>query len=260
MAPQHNSSERVSLFPYLDYSALTRNEKIVIESRLIDDTKKMICLYANTEDSLIMSLSSKNIDVPRLRNYAGNFISEEGTEEQVGKLKQSSTISEIFDALYPFKSFFHYEVIENIVQVFGSFTDHKLMDEYILKFNEFCERSVFQVPPNIFRDSDPKPGDKVFQVKFLKKGQTSLRDIASVRRRVASILGIEVFALQLCCITDGCVCLRFLIFAKVAEKVFPLSQSQVRALQDIQIRIVDSPNPLKEEDQVIRSVIYTRVQ
>ena len=251
-APQHNSTEGVSLFPYLDHSALTSEEKEVLESQLKDDTRKMVCLFAATETSFIISLSSKDIDVPTLQNYAENIITKMGTKEQIERLQQSSTISEVFYALQPFKSFFHYEIIENIVRVFGSPTDHQLMDEYISKFNEFCERSVFQVPPNIFHDSNPKPGDKVFHVKLTKEGEASLLDIVSVRRRVANILDIEVFALRLCCITEGCVCLRFLVSGHAAERIFPLLQSQVSALRDIHVRIVDCPNP--SEDQVIRSV------
>ena len=251
-AAQHNSTEEVSLFPYLDLSALSKNEKIVLESRLVDDTQKMILLFAETEDSIIVSLDSKNVDVSRLRNFAGNIVSKVGTKEEVEKLNQSSKISEVFEALQPFKSFFHYEIIESIVRVFGSPTDHQLMDEYISKFNEFCERSVFQVPPNIFYDSDPKPGDRVFSVKLTKEGQASLIDVVAVRRRVANILDIEVFALQLCCITEGCVCLRFLVSSQVAEKIFPLSHSRVVALQEIHVRIVDGPNPSEKEDQVTR--------
>ena len=66
MAPQHNSTEGVSLFPYLDHSALSSKEKIVLESRLMDDTRKMVCLFAETETSFIISLSSKDINVPTL--------------------------------------------------------------------------------------------------------------------------------------------------------------------------------------------------
>ena len=248
-APSHDSTEGVCLFPYLDDSALTKKEKIVLESRLMDDTQKMIRLFADTENSFIVSLGSKDVDVPSLRNYVGNLISKVGTKEPDREsLKESSTVSEIFCALQPFKSFFHYEIIESIVRVFGSPTDHQLMDEYISKFNEFCERSVFQVPPNIFHDSDPKPGDRVFSVKLTKEGQASLIDVVAVRRRVANILDIEVFALQLCCITEGCVCLRFLVSSQVAEKIFPLSDSKVSALQDIHVTFVEGPSPPTNKD------------
>ena len=251
-APQHSSTGGASLFPYLDFSALTSDEKILLESRLTDDTRKIICLFAEMEDSLIVSLSSHNIDIHRLKTFAANIIRRAGTKEEFEMLKQSSTISEVFFALHPFKSFFHYEITEKIARNFGSPTDQQLMDEYIAKFTEFCERCVFQVPPNIFHDSDPNPGDKVFSVKLTKEGQASLMDVVAVRRKFANILNIEVFALQLCCVTEGCVCLRFLVSGHVAEKIFPLSPFQVIALQDIHVRIVDGPNISEKEDQVTR--------
>ena len=157
----------------------------------------------------------------------------------------------MFSVLYSHSSrFFHYEVVERIAKKFGSKEDRQLMEEYVSKFNQFCERSVFEVPPNIFHDSDPRPGEKVFSIKFTPEEHASLGDIANVRQKLANILGIDILALQLCSITDGCVCLRFLISAQVAEEIFPLSQSVRSALDDIHVRILEGPSHLENEDLV----------
>ena len=55
----------------------------MLESRLMDDTRNMICLFAETENSFIVSLSSMDIDVPTLQNYAENIISKMGTKEEI---------------------------------------------------------------------------------------------------------------------------------------------------------------------------------
>ena len=249
-AGQHDIAKGDSLFPYLDYSGLTKKESLVLECQLIDDTKNMVCSFAETEDKLIVSLESQELSVSRLRNYAGNFVKKIGTKEELEKLQKSENLYDVFFALHPFKSFFHYEIVENIVKRFGSGEDQHLMEDYVSKFNDFCRRSVFEVPPNVFHDSDPKPGDKVFSVKFTPEERASLGDIVAVRRKMANILGIDVYALQLCCVTDGCVCLRFLISAQMAQNVSSLSQNQLRALNDIHVRVLKDFSPLEEEELI----------
>ena len=231
-----------SLFPYLDHSTLSKKEKEIIECQLIDDTKKMINLFADTEDSLIESLESQKLRVSRIRNYAANFVRKIGPNDEelhVEILQKAKDLYDVFFALKRFKSFFHYEIVEKIVRKFGNDKDHQLMDEYISKFNEFCKRRVFEVPPNIFHDSDPMPGDKVFAVKL--EEHDSLKDVVVARKKLAEILDIEIFALHLCSVSAGCLCLRFLVSAKVADKIFPLTEIQISALSDNQIRILNDP-------------------
>ena len=249
---QHNISEGVYSFPYLNYQCLTDRQKVELESELTDETQRMIKLFATTEDSLVVSLGSMQIDILRFKNYVENLISKVGTKKQLKNLQKSETISEIIYALQPFKSFFHYEIIEDIVRVFGSTSDKELMDQYISKFNDFCKRSVFEVPPNVFHESDPKPSGKVFHAKYTTQGQASLIDIVAVRKNLANILRIELIALRLLCITDGCVTLTFLVSVQMAKEIFPLSHSQVSDLSAISLEIVDDPNSSEEEDLVER--------
>ena len=241
------------LFPYLDHGALSENERLLVEGRLLDETKKIVCLFADTENSVIISLVAQKVVVNHLKNYVGNFLKLVGSDKDVDRLEKSTDLYDVFFALYPFKSFFNYEIIEKIVLQFGSIEDRRLMEEYISHFNKFCERSVFEVPPNIFHDSETKPGEKVFSVKFTKEGRASLGDVGAVRRKLADILEIEVFALQLCCITDGCVCLKFLVSALSAEKIFSLSQSQMGSLNEIHVRVLeDSVSLLEDKNQLTR--------
>ena len=246
MASKIDKNKQDSLFPYLDHSTLTENEQLLLKGKLMDDTTNMICLFADTEDSVLVSLEAQNVGVIRLRNFAENLVKKIGTKEDIEYLQRSASVAEVFYALQPFKSFFNYEVIERIAKKFGSSEDRQLMEEYVSKFNQFCERSVFEVPPNIFHDSDPRPGEKVFSIKFTPEEHASLGDIAKVRRKLANILGIDILALQLCSISDGCVCLRFLISAQVAEEIFPLSQSVRCALDDIHVRIHGRPQSFEE--------------
>ena len=244
-ATQQGSFKRHSLFPFLNHSALSRNEQLMLESQLLDETKKIVGMFASFEMSIIASLESKNVSVSKLKAFAGNYVRLLGSKEDVESLKKSENLYDIFFALQPFKSFFNYEIVESIIKQFGSDEDRQLMGEYYSQFNKFCERSVFEVPPNIFHDADPKPGDKMFSVKLTKEGYALLGDVVAMRKKLADILNIEVVALQLCCITEGCICIRFLISACVAGKIFPLMQAQYCALSDIDVIIQESPSPVE---------------
>ena len=239
-----DSSKRHSLFPYLDHSHLTKDEKLMLESKLLNETIKIVGLFARFEMSIIQSLESKSVSVSKVQAFVGNYVRLLGSREDIESLKKSKNLYKIFFSLQPFKSFFNYEMVESIIEQFGSEEDRQLMGVYVSKFNEFCKRSVFEVPHNIFHDTDPKPGDKMFSVKLTKQVHNSLGDVVAVRKKLADILKIEVVALQLCCITKGCICMEFLISARVAVKTFPLSQSQFCALKDIKVRIQESSNPV----------------
>ena len=225
-------------FPYLDCSSLDSEEKEILETRLIDDTKEIISQFADVEDSLIVSLQSQAVDPRRIVNYALHLIKKLEMDKEKKQLKKARSILEVFIAIHPFKSFLHYEIVENIVKKFGSSNDHHLIDQYISKFNKFCERSVFEVPPNIFHDSDPKPADKIFSVLFTPEEYPTLGDVVAVRRKLAKILRIPLHSLRLYKIDRGSVWLSFLIPKKIAEKIFPLPQGKIRVLKEAHIEVI----------------------
>ena len=76
--------------------------------------------------------------------------------------------------------------------------------------------------------------------------------MVAVRNKVADILSIDVSALQLCCISEGCVCLKFVISSHVARMIFPLSQPCIHALSDIHVKIVETPTLSEDEDLLTR--------
>ena len=229
-------------FPYLDCSSLDCEEKDILETRLIDDTKEIISQFADVEDSLIVSLQSQAVDPRRIVNYALHLIKKLEMDKEKKQLKKARSVLEVFIALHPFKSFLHYEIVESIVKKFGSSNDHRLIDEYISKFNRFCERSVFEVPPIIFHDSDPKPADKIFSVLFTPEEYATLGDVVAVRRKLAKILGIPLHSLRLYKIERGSIRMSFLIPKKIAEKIFPLPQGKIRVLKEAHINVIAQPS------------------
>ena len=143
-------------------------------------------------------------------------------------------------ALQPYKSFLNYEIIESIVLKFGSPEDGLVMQKYVTAFDNFCKRNVFELPNNYVL---PKKGrarqERVFSVKLLNKGLASLRNVVSVRQRMATILGVRKWALKICSIEEGCVCVRFLVPAAVMSKILSLSPDKKSALRDAGISVCE---------------------
>ena len=248
-AAQSKRTKGKSLFPYLNHSSLSNDEKQLLESQLLDETKRIVFLFADTERSIITSLT-KRVSISELKNYVANILTFLGSKEDIEGVKKSENLFDIFLSLLPYKSFLNYEILQKIVKQFGNDEDQQLMEEYVSQFREFCQRSVFEVPSNIFHDSDLQPGDKMFSVKLTKQGHALLGDVVAMRKKLADILKIDVMALQLCSITDGCITLRFVVCGGVAEKIFPLSQEQIDSLSEIHARIQESPFSVSNKEQL----------
>ncbi len=60
----------------------------------------------------------------------------------------------------------------------------------------------------------------------------TLGDVQIIRRKVASILGINAILLQLCSIREGCVEMVFLVPEFVVEVIDSISVKQMSALTD----------------------------
>ena len=253
-------------FKYLNTRAVNEQDREVLESKLIDDVKEMIVLFNDFRSLIIDSFEARSLHVPvtRVTDYVlglGNlaaFGAKALTEEDEVKLKEARSILDVFSALRPYTSFFHYDIIEILIHKFGTQEDKVLLEEYVKSFNLYCERSVFQVPQCVFHNNfNIKKKDvtvKAFKYDNDNVATPSLGDVKTVCRKIAKILGIEVWSLQLCSVEKGCVCLLFWIPSRVADKVFPVSPTQQADFNQLGIRVLKQADdaPTTEEKQTLR--------
>ena len=258
-------TEQQPMFPYLDTKMLRIKDRRELESRLVREMGDMICLFARFRSSMIDSFESQKLEVKRVVDFVlslgklASLCPKALSEKDEGHLRESKSILDVFSALLPYTSFFHYRIIETLVSTFGTLQDGEKLKQYVAAFNRFCKRSVFEVPPNVFRCAIEKSEDKVFSIKYITEATPSLGEIVVVHGKIAEVLGVSSWALQLCSIEKGCVCLRFWIPPRVADHVLPVSQSQQAALNDIGVRILDQVE-VTEEEQSARpryEVIYS---
>ena len=109
--------------------------------------------------------------------------------------------------------------------------------EYKNAFKTFCQRSVFEVPPNVY-STIPRKGGRKFIAMCTEGVAATLEGVQEVKERIAKVFGLKPLALQLCLIKKGSVELHFLISAAVADHIFPVSPSQHSALSEIGVRVL----------------------
>ena len=214
-------AEQKKLFPFLDVDKLDDADKIDLEQRLISDTRKMVTMFANFTSFLEKSLQTQKIP---LEEVASRVLSLQAFTEDIGQkllekkdeeaIQQAKSVPKIFMVLYPYISFFNYEIMEHLVKHHGSPNDHIRLEEYLTAFNTFCQRSVFEVHPNAY-SSKSRTDCKVFTVKCTESVATTLEGVRGVRGKIADVLGLRASSLQLCSVLKGCVELHFILLIAV---------------------------------------------
>ena len=233
------------LFPHLDVSSLNENEKASLEEKLLSDVRKMFTRFADftvfTRDSI------DNREVP-LDKVIDTVLSLEASKEGIGsmvleeqdqeKIQAAPSVAKVFTILRRYISFFNYEVIEHLIRHHGSTEDKKRLEEYLDAFKAFCQRNIFEVPPDVFSNSPCPPG-KVFALKCTDQSRvTTLESAQQVKQRVAEIFSLNPLALQLCMLKKGCVELHFLIPTIVANHILPVSSPHCSALSKIGLKVL----------------------
>ena len=136
-------------------------------------------------------------------------------------LKTAASIDEIFTIVSPFLSFLDFDILEDIInnRDLGADADRQNMTKYIKSLKEFLNSWRVE-PRRICRDESELVQSRA---KLCFKLDTrSLAVYRDVKVAIARILQVQVNALQLCSIEEGCVELVFL-FPKVAiSSLLPL--------------------------------------
>ena len=246
-------AEQKKLFPFLDMSALEDDAKVDLEQRLIFDTRKMVTKFASF--TLFLEQSLEDQEIP-LRKIVDCVLSLQAFTEDIGlkllekkdeeAIQQAQSVTDIFIILRSYISFFNYEIMEHLVEHHGSPDDHRRLEEYLTAFNTFCQRSVFEVPPNVY-SSKSRTDCKVFAVKCTKRVATTLESVQGVRGKMAGILGLTPSSLQLCSVRKGCMELRFLISTAVANRILPVSPAKQLALKEIGVRVLEQDTQLGDD-------------
>ena len=150
-------------------------------------------------------------------------------DEHSEEVRRAGSISEIFNILSTYWSYLTYEILEDIIELYGTSDDTERLRNYNKELYKFCKRRSFELPPESSNGNTLSPKQERFLVKLNVREDITCEQLLQIRGRIAKILKINLAALVLSRVDKGCVQLLFLIPKFVAREIFPLSQEQTSA-------------------------------
>lgn len=262
-------------FPYLDIGHLDSSSRVIIENKLTSDIQEIGQHFSDLVRSTRSSLEEQQVSPKILASSLLSIPAEEHSQATTRKpllkqyedeLQNAECIASVFLVLSPFISFFNYEILDHITNEFGSQRDIKKLQNYLKILDQFCKRSVFEVPPDACGNV---PDNLVPHVQNLDRRKLfvlnikvsdcddafySLKEVKNAQFNIAKQVGLKGSCLYLSRVdkgNDGCIEVAFLIPEFVAEELFPFKPSYVDALLDIGINIIV---PSTTHHQVLLSI------
>lgn len=228
-------SSHSNVFPYLDVKNLDEDIKDDLIQTLTNDLAEIMTCFAELLDNTAMSIRSRGDPtaiVERLTfralglgAYDHPRIQKPLLREDEVELKCSKTVDAAFIILRRHMSFFNFELLQYIINCEELCTnnDRKRMEEYCSKFDKFCRRKVFEVPPDSYGQPRSDGKRKSFVVLMTRhEEEQNLVCVRAVKHKIANILKLKYSTLHLHRIDEGSLILVFSVPEFVAQCLFPL--------------------------------------
>ena len=134
----------------------------------------------------------------------------------------ADSVNKIFTIVSPFLSFLDFEILEDIInnEDIGADSDRQNLAEYIRSLKAFL--NLWKVDPQKVCCDESELSRSRAKLCF-KLDTDSLALYRDVKAAIARVLGVQVYALQLYSIEDGCIELVFLLPKIAISSLLPLS-------------------------------------
>ena len=130
-------------------------------------------------------------------------------------------------------NYLSYEVLEYIIEHYGTIDDTERLKSYNEELRKFCERRICELPLPASGNGAGNalsPRQEKFVVKLNVHEDVTCEEVRQIKGRIARILRVKLATLILHSVNVGCVRLTFLIPKFVAQEIFPLSKEKTSAL------------------------------
>ena len=221
--------------PVVQYSELSNDEQEDLQAQIeelkLEIHTKFLKFAADLISSLHERIAATDIVCTLLEHctvYPTKSISL--LQEHKQALLDAKDTKNIFTVIFPFYSYYNYELLQIIVDVHGSERDKEKMQQYILEFSNYCRR----VPCVEFYDDGYQTSLKRVKLKFkldYDKELLTLKDIKDIQRNISRILNIRPSVLFLHSIQDGCTAITFLVPDPCIHAVLNVLEEKTCTLQ-----------------------------
>ena len=223
------------------FQQLSPSEQEELQETLDEDVRRMRRLFG----SLVTRTRDSVEERITVRNFAGSILALGAYEPAPGErdrslldehreeINRATTISELFNILCAYWNYLSYEVLEYIIEHYGTSDDTERLTRYNEELCRFCERRIFELPLPASGNgagSALSPRQEKFVVKLNVREDITSQELRQIKGRIARILNVKPATLIIHSVDLGCVQLTFLIPKFVAQEIFPLSEKQTSAL------------------------------
>lgn len=246
--PQVESAASVEItedsFPLLsEITDLNQREKKLLQARLKLETRDIIKMYWKLVNTFRKSLKNRNFPLDELISYlkmleaydpVKEVLQEQRVsvfEEHLQQLKNATSLSDIFDVVEKYCSFFNYDIIKNMIEDFGTDNDKKELLKYIREFNQYAKRRIYECPSNFTKGKEE--GARLHLKLDSKYDERNLSALEEFQVSLCKILKVSVNSLLLCRLDAGCIEVEYQIPAFLQRGAFPLTSEQETALSDL---------------------------
>jgi hypothetical protein len=174
-------------YPYLPTKGLKRSEISDLRARLVDDFIKLdsdfTVLVDITEEHL-----NNNISVQQLKSLVSKSLYFKSVLDFI---EHKETICEAFKTLNCYWSFFDYELVKLFIQRFGDEKLKRLMEDYLNRFEQYCQRKIYEVPA-VMTESGRKGFTLRIRIPYEMNSSTA-SDIKRVQDELQKIYGTKLY-------------------------------------------------------------------
>ena len=228
------SDLNINPFPYLNIANLDEDSRDDLIQVLTNDLTEIMRCFADLLDRTAVSVGNYGkptaivqrlmVRALSLGAYESPSIQKPLLEEDEIELKCSNSVDEAFIILRRHMSFFNFELLQHIINCEELCTnDRQRIEKYCDKFDTFCRRKVFEVPPDVYGQPRSDCKRKSFVVLMTKhESEPNLVCVRAAKQKIATILKLKSSMLHLHRIDEGSLLLVFSIPEFVAQHLFPL--------------------------------------
>lgn len=219
-------------------SALTPKQQERLKFQLQNDVDEIKNEFAQLQTKIRSSLKKKSVTAKDVATHVIGFGVDEISQEIL--IKQES-LEKIFIVLAnECWSFLDCDLLNSILEAYGTKNDRKRMTKYQKKLKEFCKRRVSELPSKVLPlHSSSESQSQILQRDVLiikwnhNESDPKLQDISLVKRKMCKILSLDSATVDILDIGEGCVKITFSIFKGVSQRLLnkPLSEKQCDAFQ-----------------------------
>jgi hypothetical protein len=224
--------------PVVQFSELSIDEQEDLQAQIQHLKLEILRKFLKFEAELVNSLHERITPANMVRTLMNRFTEYSPKsmyktsllQEHEQALLNAKDIEEVFRIIHPFYSYYNYELLETIVEVYGVDKDKERMRQYIDDFTNYCRR----VPCMEFYDDHCQKSMKRVKLKFkldYDEKHLMLADIKNIQRCISKILNIRSSVLLLHSVEDGCIAITFLVPDPCIHTILKLLKEKTTTLQ-----------------------------